>query len=252
MADHETDLDLGLARQVQKILFPKTAPTYGWGEIGIMNRMAGGVGGDYFDFLPMSDGCQVIFLGDVTGCGLHASLIMALIYGYIHRAFDTPCPCQDIVTQLNDFLLSFATRSEEFDQFFSSTLFYAIINPETRKVTYVNAGHPPPLVRRGKSIFSLAATSPPLGFFAMPDISTRRMSLEKGDRLLLYTDGITEATNCEGVSFGRERVEDILRQTTDDHMELLDNLIGSLTIFTEKELQKDDCTAIIIDFHGYE
>ncbi|NIR17450.1 MAG: serine/threonine-protein phosphatase, partial [Desulfobacterales bacterium] len=179
MANKGSDLDVDLANQVQKVLFPKSSPHCTWGNIGLKNRMAQGVGGDYFDFLPMSDGCQVILLGDVTGHGLHASLIMALLYGYIHRAFSIPCPCRDIVSQLNDFLLSFAARSKEFDQFFSASLFYGIVNPDTRKMTYVNAGHPPPLVRRDGQLFILPATSPPLGFFADPEIAMGKISLEK-------------------------------------------------------------------------
>lgn len=240
-----------MANQVQKVLFPKTSPPCKWGNIGHKNRMAQGVGGDYFDFLSMSDGCQVIFLGDVTGHGLQASLIMALLYGYIHHAFSTPCPCRDIVYQLNDFLLSFAARSKEIDQYFSATLFYGIINPETRKLTYVNAGHPAPMVLRGETLFTLPATSPPLGYFNDPQIALERIALTKGDRLLLYTDGITEAVNREGEPFGQTRLEQIVRQTGYGHLELLEHLFVNLTEFTAKDSQDDDCTAIVVDFHGY-
>ena len=250
MEENGRDLDLGLAVRVQKILFPKTSPVCDWGNIGFKNRMAHGVGGDYFDFLTMSDACQVIFLGDVTGHDLHASLIMALLYGYIHRAFTIPCPCRQIVSQINDFLLSFAARSREFDQFFSSTLFYGIINPRTRKMTYVNAGHPAPLLRRGDVLFTLPATSRPLGFFHSPEITMESISLQKEDRLLLYTDGITEATNESGEPFGLGRLERILLQSDCNHLEFLENLFGVLTEFTGKNSPDDDCTAIVVDFNG--
>ena len=172
--------------------------------------MAHEVGGDYFDFLTMSDACQVILLGDVTGHELHASLVMALLYGYIHGAFRVSCPCQDIVRQINEFLLSFARRSKKYDQFFSSTLFYGIINPKTQRMTYVNAGHPAPLVRRDDGLFTLSATSHPLGFFSSPEIAMESIELQKNDRLLLYTDGITEATNQAGEPFGQKRVGEVL------------------------------------------
>ena len=250
MEENGNDLDLGLATQVQKILFPKASPVCEWGNIGLKNRMTQGVGGDYFDFLTMSDACQVIFLGDVTGHGLHASLIMAILYGYIHRAFSAPCPCRDIVCQINDFLLSFSKRSKDFDQFFSATLFYGIINPKTQKMAFVNAGHPAPLIRRGDTLFTLPATSPPLGFFDNPEITMERIELKKEDRLLLYTDGITEATNQDGEPFGQERLEQILRHPDYNHLEFLDNLFDALKKFTVKDPPSDDCTAIVVDFHG--
>ncbi|MGE4545634.1 MAG: PP2C family protein-serine/threonine phosphatase [Pedobacter sp.] len=251
MEENDSARDLDLAAHVQKILFPKASPVCEWGEIGFQNRMAHGVGGDYFDFLTMSDTCQIIFLGDVTGRGVHASLIMALLYGFIHHAFRNPCPCQDIVRQINNFLLTFTSRSRRFDQFFSTMLFYGIINPETQRMTYVNAGHPAPLVRRGDFLFTLPVTSRPLGYFPDPEIATASISLQEEDRLLLYTDGIIEATNKDGEFFGEERLERMLLQSEQNNLEFLDKLFRTLTKFTGKDSPEDDCTAIVVDFKGH-
>lgn len=250
MRDSISGREIDVATQVQKLLLPKTSPTCSWGKIGYKNRMAQGVGGDFFDFLTMSDHCQVIILGDVTGHGLHASLVMALLYGYIHRAFDTPCPCHEIVGQLNDFLLSFSRRAENFEELFSATLFYGIINPEAGMLTYVNAGHPAPLLRRGATLLSLSPRSTPLGFFEAPETVMETVPLEKGDRLLLYTDGITEAVNCNGAVFGSERLIQIMKTSETGHLELLVALFDALDDFTEEDVPDDDCTAIVIDFFG--
>lgn len=244
------DFDIDLARQVQKMLFPKLSPACKWGHISTKSRMAQGVGGDYFDFHTMSDECQVIYLGDVTGHGLHASMVMALLYGFFHQAFRQPCPCRDIVWQVNDFLQSFAVRSEEYDQFFSSTLFYCIINPRFEKMTYVNAGHPPPVVLRGSSLLSLPATAPPIGFFAYPEIGMETFMLKKGDRLLLYTDGITEAVNIAGESFGLNRLQEALVNSEEGKSDFLVKLFDDLKDFDVNHSPQDDCTAITVDFYG--
>ncbi len=244
------ELDMNLASQVQEVLFPKSSPTCSWGCAAMKNRMAQGVGGDYFDILSKSDECEILFIGDVTGHGLHASLVMALLYGFIHNAFLRTCPCLDIVSQVNDFLLSFATRTTKLDQFFSSTLFYTIINPQKGQLSYVNACHPAPLVRRSGNIMSLPSTSPPVGFFENPEISMEQFRLEKGDRLLFYTDGIVEAENRHGEPFGTQRLEEILLQSDCNHIEFLDKLFAELEDFGAEVTPSDDSTAIIIDYHS--
>src|SRR6185369_445332 len=141
-----------------------------WCCIGVKNRMAGILGGDYFDFITMPDGCQTIFVGDVTGHGLHASVVMSLIYGFIHHATLGSCdPCR-LVEEVNTFLLRFSRRSQIVDQYFSSTLFFGIIDPTALTMRYVNAGHVPGLVRRGDKILELPTTATPVGYFESPKI----------------------------------------------------------------------------------
>jgi serine phosphatase RsbU (regulator of sigma subunit) len=247
----ECGLDIDLATQVQQLLFPKGSPVCSWCCIGIKNRMASGLGGDYFDFITTADGCQALFLGDVTGHGLHASVVMSLLYGYIHHSARELCSPLDLVRQVNDFLQTFATRSRVFDHYFSSTLFCGVIHPETLEMSYVNAGHPAPLVRRGEVIHSLATTAPPVGFFDDPDISLGTFRFEKEDRFLLYTDGITEASNGDGIFFGRSRLEEVLLHKNGDHLHFLDQLYAALRSFGAPDSPADDCTAIVLDFHPF-
>jgi len=241
-------LDIDLASHVQQLLFPKGSPLCSWCCIGTKNRMAAGLGGDYFDFITMSDGCQVVFLGDVTGHGLHASIVMSLLYGYIHHSARGLCDPLELVRQVNDFLQTFAARSREFDHYFSSTLFCAIIDPETLEMSYVNAGHPAPLVLRKGVIHRLEPTGPPVGFFDDPEVTLGKFRFEKNDRFLLYTDGITEAADGGGVLFGKTRLEKVLLEKNGDHLHFLDELFEALRAFGAAESPEDDCTAIVLDF----
>lgn len=243
--------ELDLAEEVQQLLLPKSSPVCTWCCIGVKNQMASGLGGDYFDFITMPDGCQSLFIGDVTGHGLHASVVMSLIYGFIHRAALGNCAPLDLVQQVNGFLINFGRRSATIDQYFSSSIFYSIISKETLTMHYVNAGHVPALVLRNGAIQELQSTGPPIGFFEKPEMALQSFSFIKGDRLLLYTDGILEATNAAGEMFGLERIKQLLRDTADvDYQEFLDHLFKSLMDFGVSVPPDDDCSAIVIDLHG--
>ena len=242
--------ELELARQVQRLLFPKSSPVCTWCCIGVKNHIDGMLGGDYYDFIEMSDGCQALFVGDVTGHGLYASVVMSLIYGFIHHAALGICDPNTVVHEVNSFLLHFSQRSQTVDQYFSSTLFFGIINPTSLRMTYVNAGHPPALVRRREEIIEICPTTQPIGFFDAMDIEVKTFQFRRGDRLLLYTDGIIEAANPVGELFGMDRLKQKLLSDDSDHMAFLDTLFDTLERFGIPEPPEDDCTALLVDFHG--
>ncbi len=242
--------DIDLASEVQQLLFPKGSPVCGWSCIGVKNRMATGLGGDYFEFITMPDDCMAVFLGDVTGHGMPASVVMSLIYGYIHHATREKCAPLETIFEVNRFLRSFASRSEKYDYFFSSSLFFSAIDPDSMVMHYVNAGHVAPMVRRGDQVLSLRTTGIPLGFFDEPEMEMRSFAFQKGDRLLLYTDGISEAANGQGAFFGEERLSRLLLAHDGDHLEFLEDLYADLQNFQGSSPITDDSTAIVIDFHG--
>lgn len=242
-------IDLDLASHVQQLLFPKTSPVCTWCCIGTENRMAQGLGGDFFDFITMPDGGQALFIGDVTGHGVHASLVMSLLYGFLHRYSQERCSPLEMVRQTNTFLQTFAARSQEFDHFFSSSLFCGIIDPRTLQMEYVNAGHPAPLVRRGEGVVSLLSTGPPVGFFDEPEMTMGTFTFCEEDRFFLFTDGITEAARHDGTPFGRERLQELLVEHRGDHFSFLDGVFSALREFDAADSPRDDCTAIVIDFH---
>lgn len=240
-----------LAEKVQQLLLPKSSPSCKWCRSGVRNRMAAGLGGDYFDIITMPDQCQSLFIGDVTGHGLHASVVMSLIYGFIHPAALGTCAPLELVQQVNRFLIEFARRSETLDQYFSSSLFYGVIDPRNFTMHYVNAGQVPALVLRDGAVEELHSTGPPIGFFERPEIHLQSYSFAKGDRLLLYTDGIIETVNATGEPYGLERLKQLLQTTADtDHLEFLSLLFQSLLDFGISDPPEDDCSAIVIDLHG--
>jgi serine phosphatase RsbU (regulator of sigma subunit) len=250
MASSSTiDLDLDLASKVQRLLFPKSSPPCDWCCMGVKNHMALGLGGDFFDFFALPDGCQVVFLGDVTGHGLQASVVMSLLYGYLHRASTSGCLPKQVVAEANDFLQFFAKRSRKFDHYFSATLFYSIIDPASLMMIYVNAGHVAPLVKRGKQIFALQPTASPLGYFNDPDLEVETFQFEADDRLLLYTDGISDSFNARGQFFGSQRIEQLLLNHSDPNLEFLDRIFTALHDFGAADPPDDDCTAIVIDLN---
>ncbi len=246
----ELNRDIDLAGSVQQLLFPRSSPVCNWCCIGVKNRMAQELGGDYFDFIEMHDGCQTLYLGDVTGHGLHASLIMSLIYGFIHHASLDKCDPLAVVTGINRFLRSFAARSQRFDHLFSTTLFFAIIDPKSLKMHYINCGHINPLICRDKELIRLEATGPPLGFFEAPDFELGTFAFRVGDRLLLYTDGLSEAVNAKGEQYGSNRIESALLEIDGDHIDFLDAIYQRGIDFGCTQPPIDDCTAIVLDFHN--
>ncbi|MBT1073929.1 PP2C family protein-serine/threonine phosphatase [Geobacter grbiciae] len=242
--------ELELAREVERLLFPKSSPVCTWNCIGVKNRTAGVLGGDYFDSVTLPDSRLAVVIGDVTGHGLHASVVMSMLYGFIHHAAFDQIEPQELAKQVNAFLSHFAERSLTFDLYFSTTLFMGIIDPKTLELEYVNAGHVPPLIRRAGAIIELAPTTNPLGYFKSLDISAASVRLEQGDRLLLYTDGIIEAANPSGDRFGLERLKETLTGNVPDHLEFLDRVFAGLRSFGAADPPEDDCTLLVVDIHG--
>jgi len=242
--------DLDLASSVQQLLFPKSSLVCTWCCAGVKNRMAKGLGGDFFDFITLSDGCQLVFIGDATGHGLHASVVMSLLYGFIHRAVAEVCSPVATVREINQFLQVFAARSKKFDYFFSATLFFGIIDPSSLEMHFVNAGHAEPMVLQKGEVISLGPTAPPVGFFDDPEIGLKTFQLEREDRILLFTDGLTDAMNSQGKLFGRKRLAELLKTFPGDHLELLDRIFEDLESFGACDPPVDDCTAIALDVHG--
>ena len=217
--------DLEIAREIQLAMLPqRTHATPGLEAAG-RTRPANTVGGDCYDILPLDDGRLLVVLGDVSGKGSPAALLMALLLAMLRTLAAENLPATGLVTRLNR-LVHDQTPGSRF-----ITLFLVVIDPQTGTCTYVNAGQTPPLVRRSDGTTERLLTGGmALGMFEGATYESAQLELAVGDLLVMYSDGVTEAENPDGQPFD----EIGLRSVIDTHCnEGVDDL--GATIFTEVE-----------------
>jgi serine phosphatase RsbU (regulator of sigma subunit) len=206
--------DLELARDIQLAMLPRgTWQSEQMAACGL-TRPANTVGGDFYDILPLPDGRLIVALGDVAGKGSPAALLMALLLAILRTLVDEGLPPGELVRRLNVQVARHAPPSRFI------TLFYGTFDPASGLLTYVNAGHMPPLVRRAATgeFTRLASTGVALGMFEESTFTASSVILEPGDLLVLYSDGITEAENPEGQPFEESGLERLLSNLPDDDL----------------------------------
>lgn len=183
------DRELQAVGEIQRSLLPEKLPDIPGFDIAAAYQTSARAGGDYYDFFPLDNGGWGIFIADVSGHGTPAAVLMAITHAIAHAQPNTHTPPGSLLTYLNDRLSRAYTRGGTF-----VTAFYAVLDPANRTLTYAAAGHNPPRLVRKHEVVSLDAVgSLPLGI--MEDLSYEQstVQLERGDLLVLYTDGITEA-----------------------------------------------------------
>jgi PAS domain S-box-containing protein len=246
--NEERENELRAAAHVQMRLFPKVAPRLHALDLAGRAIPAVETSGDYFDFIPLKGGNWAVTIGDVSGHGLGAALIMAEVRAYIRSLLQ--------VTGEPDLVLDLLNRSlcEDVDVGTFVTLFVVILDPKTRSVRYASAGHQPALLLRttGDRTEELGPTGPGIGIF--PDAGFRSspwISMEPGDVLALLTDGITESRSTAGSFFGDEGVIEILRSQRHSSAEdIVDVLCLTARRYCEPEPVQDDITTVVIKAVG--
>jgi phosphoserine phosphatase RsbU/P len=198
--------ELEVAREIQLAMLPRGTYTTSDIEVFGTTRPANTVGGDFYDVLPLPDGTLILTLGDVAGKGSPAALLMALLLAVLRTLVDERLEPAALVERLNVQI----SRHSPASRFI--TLFYAVYDPRTGSLAYVNAGQNPPLIRRRSGSYErLSATGVALGMFEGSRFDAIETRIEPGDLLALYSDGITEAENPAGEPFeepGLQRVLD--------------------------------------------
>ena len=196
--------EIAVARQVQLALLPSEHPQVpGW-SVWSYSRSANDVGGDLVDYLEIDDFRHAVVLGDVAGKGLGAALLSAKLQATLRALVPTAASLDDLGDRVNDIFYRDGLDNRY------ATLFFVELEHYSGQVRYLNAGHNPPFLFGATRMEKLEASSYPLGMLASATYHEGSAELAPGDLLLIYSDGLTEATNDDGEEFGLARVEAIL------------------------------------------
>ncbi len=240
-----TNEELRLARTIQQRFYPTVAPAVAGFDIAGASYPAEQAGGDYFDYLPMTDGQVGLVIGDVSGHGLGPALLMSQARACLRALLLLTQDVSDLLNRLNAFLA--ADCGEE--QFV--TLFLACIDPRKRKLVYASGGHQSYLLRAGGRVETLGATGIPLGIMPRQIRGAPELSLQPGDLLLMVTDGIEETESPDGCELGRARVLEVAQANRHrSASEVVGALCSAAGDFAAGRAQQDDITAVVAKVLG--
>ena len=237
--------ELEVATEIQARFFPQQAPNLEGYEIAGCSIPAKDVGGDYYDFIPNPEPCQHGFVvADVTGKGVPASLLMATMRATLRANIqNNPNDIVQALRQVNGDIY----RDSPVDKFITSI--YCNLDYESHELSYVNSGHNPPYIVRANDnrIEELDQGGVMLGIMEEIDLPKATLSIDKGDILMLFSDGVTEATNPSGELFSEERFERwLLDHNQLSAEEMKDALLETLRDYANGSPQSDDITFIIV------
>lgn len=234
--------ELAVASEIQLRLHPAHPPNIpGYDMIGV-SFPCYEVGGDYFDFIERKDGRLVVALGDVSGKGTGAALLMTSLHAAVRAYVTTPATAPEVVSQINQYIYD-NTPSNRY-----ITFFYSELNPKTHELTYVNAGHNPPLlVRASGQVEQLDVGGFPVGIMPFGTYEQASVSLYPGDVMIIYSDGVTESVNEAEDEFGESRLIEVLQKNlTRTAAGVRDRIDEALTRFVGKAKSVDDLTMVIV------
>ncbi|HJZ79787.1 MAG TPA: SpoIIE family protein phosphatase [Pyrinomonadaceae bacterium] len=231
-----------VASEIQQRFLPAAAPHVEGYELQGISFPCYEIGGDYYDFIEREDGKLVVALGDVSGKGTAAALLMSSLHAAIHAQADTHDSIVSTIAAVNRYL----TESIPPNRFV--TLFYAELDPEIGRLTFLNAGHNPPLiVHAGGTMEQLASGGLPLGIMAEAEFREGRTQLHPGDVLVVYSDGVSEAVNPTGEEFGPTRLYEVVARNLDASASgIRDRIESALTKFCQGTPAADDITLVIV------
>ncbi|MCU0429221.1 MAG: serine/threonine-protein phosphatase [Cytophagaceae bacterium] len=234
--------ELEIAGQVQSFLFPKKLPNTKELSIKATYFPHDNIGGDYYDYLPISDTEFILCIADVSGKGIPAALLMSNFQACLRTLLRHSQDLKYIVSELNHQVM-INTQGERF-----ITFFIANINMATQRITYVNAGHNPPMLWDGTEMYFLDKGSTMLGVFnKLPFLNEQNIDLKKNSLLLAYTDGLTETVNEQEEEFGTEPLEENIRLYPERAVESIhENIFTSVNSFKGKNKFPDDITYLTV------
>ena len=235
--------ELKIAHEIQRSFLPDTIPLLRGFELSALNLPAKEVGGDFYDFIPISGDKMSLTIADVSGKGVPAALFMALSRTVVRANARGNLGVAEVIRDAN----STITADSKSGMFV--TLFYALVDSKKKTLTYVNAGHNPPLLFRETSsdIALLQAKGIALGVIEEVELEEVEIGLKSGDILVLYTDGVTEAINKACEEFGQERLMSVIKEnrTLPAH-DILEHIREEVVAFAGKQPQFDDITLMVL------
>lgn len=235
--------ELAIAQEVQQRLFPHTLSGFPGLDCAAQCRPARAVGGDYFDFIPMPDGGLLFTIGDVSGKGIAAAVLMAGIQASIRsQALRLPDSLAALVDDFSRAVFSFSGPDKY------STLFCGLLDPGMRRLTYVNAGQVPPvLVRAAGTMERLEAGGMPVGLISSTRYKQAELNLEPGSALVCFSDGISEATNSNDQMWDESDYLKLIQQSGQlSAREIVERLVAGADAFAGEAEQADDMTVVVL------
>ena len=242
---HSMEQELQIAREIQQGLLPPSLPSVGWLTAAGSSEACFQVGGDYFDVMPLDADHWGAVLVDVSGKGVSAALLTSLLQGAFFSAAGATVSLSAVVERVNRYVCE-RSRHARF-----ATAFYAILDRDGG-LRWVNAGHCAGLLARedGK-LERLEPTSTPIGLFEDADFPEKRHTLRAGDRLVLFSDGVSEAANFQNERFEEERLEEALIERRSLGADDLHRaLLAEISDFTQGAEQADDLTLLVLGYDG--
>jgi len=242
LLQERTERDLQLARQVQESFLPKRFPEIAGMQFCASYKAALEVGGDFYDFIPLAGDRLGIVVGDISGKGIPAALMMALLQGSLRTLVTAGHRGPELISKLNDYLWANIPSHSLI------TLFYGELNTRTGDLCFLNCGHNAPfLARSDQRLERLVSTSMVLGIQPDPPFQVNNTQLQPGDALLLFTDGITEAFNELEEEYGEDRVTAFLQAHRGLPSEqILQLLVEEVLLFCGHVRPGDDMTLMLV------
>jgi sigma-B regulation protein RsbU (phosphoserine phosphatase) len=234
--------DLEIAREVQERLFPQSYPPIEGIDYAGYCRPAQGIGGDYYDFVPLRDGSLGIAIGDISGKGVAAALLMANLQASLRgQTLAEVAELPVLMRNINQMMYE-ASLSNKY-----ATFFYGEYCPHSQRLDYVNAGHNAPMVLRDEECLRLEATGPVVGLLNQASFEAGHIDLMPGDLLIGFTDGISEAQSGDEQEWQEERLLDALRRARGCcARNVIETVFTEADAFTEGAPQFDDMTLVVV------
>ena len=242
-AKQRLEEELAIARKIQQDLLPRDLPRAGWFRVAGSSVSSMHVGGDYYDVARIHDRCWSIVVADVSGKGVSSALLASFLQGAFQLGGEAPQHIQAMMHRVNTFLYE-RTGGEKY-----ATMFYGALHLDGN-LCWTNAGHCAPIIlQRNGAMQTLSTTGMPVGILDQGNFEVKTTRLKPGDKLVLFSDGLTEAQNPGGQFFDMERIRAVLRSCADLNHELLHlSLKKAVTNFISGAPQRDDMTLVVVEY----